>query len=76
MGCSTLANWGMDWAVSNTFLSIVAAVGAGWTFAGFSVLNVVFVLFTLLLVPETRDVPLDEIEAHLESGRALRQIGR
>lgn len=76
VGCSTLANWGMDWAVSNTFLSIVAAVGAGWTFAGFSVLNGVFVLFTLLLVPETRDVPLDEIEAHLESGRPLRQIGR
>ncbi|MCE2564009.1 sugar porter family MFS transporter [Komagataeibacter sp. FNDCF1] len=76
VGCSTLANWGMDWAVSNTFLSIVAVAGAGWTFAGFSVMNVVFMLFTLLVVPETRDVPLDVIEAHLEAGRPLRRIGR
>ncbi|GBR27837.1 sugar-proton symporter [Komagataeibacter oboediens DSM 11826] len=76
VACSTLANWGMDWAVSNTFLSIVAVAGAGWTFAGFSVMNVVFVLFTLALVPETRDVPLDVIEQHLEAGRPLREIGR
>ncbi len=76
VACSTLANWGMDWAVSNTFLSIVAVAGAGWTFAGFSVMNVVFVLFTLALVPETRDVPLEVIEQHLEAGRPLREIGR
>ncbi|MFT9165390.1 MAG: MFS transporter, partial [Komagataeibacter saccharivorans] len=72
----TLANWGMDWAVSNTFLSIVAVLGAGWTFAGFSALNVVFLFFTLLLVPETRNVPLEVIEQHLEAGLPLRRIGR
>ncbi|RFD20421.1 sugar porter family MFS transporter [Komagataeibacter melaceti] len=76
VACSTLANWGMDWGVSNTFLSIVAVAGAGWTFAGFSALNVAFLLFTLLLVPETRNVPLEVIEQHLEAGRPLREIGR
>lgn len=76
VACSTLANWGMDWAVSNTFLSIVAVLGAGWTFAGFSALNVVFLFFTLLLVPETRNVPLEVIEQHLEAGQPLRRIGR
>ncbi|QHC36136.1 sugar porter family MFS transporter [Komagataeibacter xylinus] len=76
VACSTLANWGMDWAVSNTFLTIVGAMGAGWTFAGFSLMNIGFVLFTVLLVPETRDVPLEVIEQHLEAGLPLRRIGR
>ncbi|MCE2574667.1 sugar porter family MFS transporter [Komagataeibacter sp. FNDCR2] len=76
VACSTLANWGMDWGVSNTFLSIVAVAGAGWTFAGFSALNILFMLFTVLLVPETRNVPLEVIEQHLEAGRPLREIGR
>ncbi|MCW4590110.1 sugar porter family MFS transporter [Gluconacetobacter entanii] len=76
VGCSTLANWWADWIVSNTFLSIVSVIGFGQTFAGFALMNVVFIVFTLMFVPETRDVPLETIETNLLSGKKLRNIGR
>ncbi|QOF96265.1 sugar porter family MFS transporter [Novacetimonas hansenii] len=75
VGCSTLANWWADWIVSNTFLSIVSIIGFGQTFAGFALMNVIFIVFTLTFVPETKDVPLETIEANLLSGKKLRNIG-
>lgn len=76
VGCSTLANWWADWIVSNTFLSIVSVIGFGRTFGGFALMNVIFIAFTLLFVPETRDVPLETIETNLLSGKKLRDIGK
>jgi MFS transporter, SP family, galactose:H+ symporter len=72
---STLASWCGDWVVSNTFLSIVAAVGLPRAFVGYGVMNLLFILFTLRFVPETKDVPLEAIEEHLMAGRPLRRIG-
>ncbi|MBV1834083.1 sugar porter family MFS transporter [Komagataeibacter pomaceti] len=76
VGCSTLANWWADWGVSNTFLSLVSVIGFGQTFAGFAFMNVVFIVFTLMFVPETKDVSLETIETNLLAGKKLRDIGR
>ncbi|CAP54586.1 sugar porter family MFS transporter [Gluconacetobacter diazotrophicus] len=72
---STLASWCGDWVVSNTFLSIVAVVGLPRAFIGYGVVNVLFILFTLRFVPETKGVPMEAIEAHLMAGEPLRRIG-
>ncbi|MQL30455.1 MFS transporter, partial [Escherichia coli] len=43
-----------------------------WVYAG---LNVLFILLTLWLVPETKHVSLEHIERNLMKGRKLREIG-
>jgi len=75
VSCSTFANWAVNWLVSGTALSLLTALGTGLTFAGFMVANVLFAVFTLLFVPETRGVSMETIEEHLMEGRALRRLG-
>ncbi|WP_411899903.1 MFS transporter, partial [Salmonella enterica] len=43
-----------------------------WVYAG---LNVLFILLTLWLVPETKHVSLENIERNLMKGRKLRESG-
>jgi len=76
VACSTLANWTADWLVSNSCLSIMALIGTAWTFGTLMLTNLAFIALTLAFVPETRDVPLEDIEARLEAGNPLRKIGR
>jgi SP family galactose:H+ symporter-like MFS transporter len=42
----------------------------------YGALNVLFVIFFLFLVPETKGVSLEKIESNLLSGKPLRRIGR
>jgi SP family galactose:H+ symporter-like MFS transporter len=44
-----------------------------WVYAG---LNVFFILLTLALIPETKNVSLEHIERNLMSGKKLRDIGQ
>ena len=76
IACSTFTNWAANWLVSNIFLSVMAALGQSWTFWLFAIMNGVFILITLVYVPETRGVSLEEIEARLMAGRRLRDLGR
>jgi len=76
IGCSTVTNWAANWMVSNTFLTLMAGLGASGTFLLFAGLNGLFIVVTLLWVPETRGVSLETIEARLFEGRRLRNLGR
>ncbi|AQS87013.1 sugar-proton symporter [Neoasaia chiangmaiensis NBRC 101099] len=76
IGCSTVTNWAANCLVSNTFLSLMAAVGSAGTFILFAVLNGAFIIVTLAFVPETKGVSLETIETNLLSGKRLRDIGR
>jgi MFS transporter, SP family, galactose:H+ symporter len=76
IGCSTLTNWTANMLVGATFLTLLNSFGRAQTFWLYSALNVLFLLFTFALVPETKGVTLEQIERKLMSGARLRDIGR
>ncbi|WP_312081526.1 MFS transporter, partial [Pantoea septica] len=45
------------------------------TFWVYALLNVFFIVLTLMLIPETKNVSLEHIERNLMSGKKLRDIG-
>lgn len=73
---STGTNWIVNAIVGMTFLSLINGFGPGNTFLLYGGMNVLFIIFFLLLVPETKGVSLEKIEANLLSGLPLRKIGR
>lgn len=73
---STATNWIANAIVGMTFLLLLAGFGNGNTFLLYGALNVVFIIFFIMFVPETKGVSLEKIEANLLSGLPLKQIGR
>nr|GMD86624.1 probable inositol transporter 2 [Ipomoea batatas] len=69
-GIAATANWVSNLIVAQSFLSLTHAIGTSWTFLVFGVLSVVALFFVLVCVPETKGLPIEEIEKILE-GRAL-----
>lgn len=73
---STGTNWIANAIVGMTFLTMLGSFGTGNTFLLYGGLNVAFIIFFLLFVPETKGVSLEKIESNLLSGKPLRKIGR
>lgn len=73
---STLTNWVTNMIVSASFLSLLEFTGYAYTFWIFAAINLLFIFMTFRFVPETKGVPLDEIEHKLMDGVELRNIGR
>ncbi|MCK4608936.1 MAG: sugar porter family MFS transporter, partial [Gammaproteobacteria bacterium] len=76
MAVASCANWGFNWLVSVTFLTIVNVLGFGntyWLYAGFTFMALIFVF---LLVPETKNISLEHIEKNLYSGVRSRDLGK
>jgi SP family galactose:H+ symporter-like MFS transporter len=73
---STCTNWIANAIVGMTFLTLLTNLGSGNTFLLYGGLNVLFIIFFLLFVPETKGVSLEKIESNLLSGLPLRKIGR
>lgn len=69
-GIATTALWISNLIVAQTFLSLTEAIGSSWTFFLFGAIAVVALLFVLIFVPETKGMPIEEIETMLE-GRAF-----
>ena len=76
IACSTFTNWVANMIVGATFLSLLNGIGDARTFWLYAGLNVLFLVFTFWLVPETRGVTLEQIERNLMAGKRLRRIGR
>lgn len=72
---STATNWIANMIVGATFLTMLNRLGNAPTFWVYAGLNVLFVILTLALIPETKNVSLEHIERNLMSGRKLRDIG-
>jgi SP family galactose:H+ symporter-like MFS transporter len=72
---STFTNWIANMVVGATFLTMLNVLGSAHTFWFYAGCNLLFILLTLLLVPETRGVSLERIERNLFSGKALRSLG-
>lgn len=73
---STATNWIANAIVGQTFLTLITNLGGGNTFLMYGGLNVLFIFFFLIFVPETKGISLEKIEQRLMSGLPLRKIGR
>lgn len=77
MSLATAIQWGANFIVSMTFLSIVHSIGPSDTFWLYGSMCVLCLLFCYLFVPETKGVPLEMIEKNLEAAdKPSRQLGR
>lgn len=74
--CSTTTNWVSNMIIGATFLTLLDSIGAAGTFWLYTALNVLFVLVTFWLIPETKNVTLEHIERNLMTGKKLRHIGQ
>ncbi|CAH2034462.1 unnamed protein product [Thlaspi arvense] len=69
-GIAATANWISNLIVAQSFLSLTEAIGTSWTFLIFGVISIIALLFVVVCVPETKGMPMEEIEKMLE-GRSL-----
>ncbi|OQU88440.1 probable inositol transporter 2 [Sorghum bicolor] len=65
-GAAATANWVSNLAVAQSFLSLTEAIGTSWTFLIFGALSVAALAFVLVCVPETKGLPIEEVEKMLE----------
>lgn len=73
---STLSNWVVNFVIGATFLTLLNKFGRAQTFWMYAGFNVICLLITIFLVPETKGVTLEFIERNLMAGKPLRKIGR
>jgi SP family galactose:H+ symporter-like MFS transporter len=69
MSMASISNWGFNFMVVFTFPVMLAGPGLAFTFTIFAIICLSGVVFTLRRVPETTGHSLEEIEAHLTSGK-------
>ncbi|ELQ6223499.1 sugar porter family MFS transporter [Cronobacter sp. EKM101R] len=74
--CSTMANWIANMIIGASFLTLIDTIGSPNTFWLYGLLNVVCIVLTLLFVPETKNISLEDIERNLMNGAPLRLIGQ
>ncbi|RZU46309.1 sugar porter (SP) family MFS transporter [Streptomyces sp. BK022] len=78
---ATTTNWISNFAVSQAFLPLAAAIGQGETFLVFAVICLCGLLFVARFVPETKDRSFEEVDAALQArfghpGPAGKDTGR
>jgi SP family galactose:H+ symporter-like MFS transporter len=72
---STATNWIVNGIVGVTFLKLLNGLGPDNTFFLYGGIEVLFFIFFVLFVPETKGVSLEQISANLLSGKPLKEIG-
>jgi MFS transporter, SP family, galactose:H+ symporter len=75
MSLATAIQWAANFVVSMSFLTIIHAVGATNTFWLYATMCGLCFLFCHFWVPETKGVPLEEIEKNLDANKPSRQLG-
>ncbi|EXB25440.1 putative inositol transporter 2 [Morus notabilis] len=66
-GIAATANWISNLIVAQSFLSLTEAIGTSWTFLIFGLFSVVALIFVVVCVPETKGLPIEEVEKMLET---------
>jgi len=59
----SMSLWIADYIVSQSFPSLLSSIGASSTFIIFAVLSIFTFFFSWKKVPETKDIPLEQIES-------------
>ncbi len=73
--CSTATNWIVNAIVGLTFLTMLQKLGSTATFMIYGGLEILFIIFFLLWVPETKGISLEKIAENLLAGKPLKKIG-
>lgn len=76
MAAASATSWLFNAMVAFYFLSAVQTFGSVMVFGFFTTICLVTLLAGLALMPETKGVTLDEIEAKVLAGKPLRHLGR
>ena len=72
---ATCVNWGSNWLVAITFLSLIEVLGPSGTFFIYFIVSIFSIIFVYFWVPETKGCTLEDIEANLYAGKSARQLG-
>ncbi len=72
---SAASNWLFNTLVVAAFPIMLHSIGIGPTFACYAIFCILGYLFSLRYVPETKHLSLEEIEAHIQSGKPFRTLG-
>ncbi|KAJ6870099.1 inositol transporter 4-like [Populus alba x Populus x berolinensis] len=75
-GIAAVANWCSNLIVSESYLSLTEALGAGGTFLVFAGISTISLIFIYFLVPETKGLQFEEVEKLLEDGYRPGLFGR
>jgi len=75
MAMGSSANWGMNLVVTSTYLWLADMVGLGGAYLLYAAGTVVCMVIAYRHLPETKDRPLELLEANLYAGRPLRRLG-
>lgn len=78
LGSSIAASfqWGLNMIVALTFLTLVQLLTPAGTFLLFAAISVIGIFFVYYMVPETKGISLEEIEANLMAGKKSRDLGQ
>ncbi|KGP63583.1 sugar:proton symporter [Legionella norrlandica] len=76
MSIATVAQWGANFVVSLSFLTLYQATGQAFTFALFASFCLLACWFVYYFIPETTSVSLEKIEENLNAGVKIRDIGQ
>lgn len=76
MSLVTAILWGAYLVDTLTFLSLMDLLGRTATFWVYAFLGIIAWVFVYFLVPETRGISLEEIEAHWSSHKPPRELGK
>jgi SP family galactose:H+ symporter-like MFS transporter len=76
MSVVTEANWGSNFIIALTFLTLIQVLGRSGTFWLYAVVGIAALIFTYAYVPETKGRTLEDIEEHWRGGKHPRELGR
>ncbi|TKY72998.1 inositol transporter 2 [Spatholobus suberectus] len=65
-GMASTSNWVSNLIVAQSFLSLTQAIGTSSTFMIFIFITVAAIIFVIIFVPETKGLPIEEVENMLE----------
>ncbi|ESW10446.1 hypothetical protein PHAVU_009G210200 [Phaseolus vulgaris] len=65
-GMASTSNWVSNLIVAQSFLSLTQAIGTSSTFMIFIFISVAAIIFVIIFVPETKGLPIEEVENMLE----------
>jgi SP family myo-inositol transporter-like MFS transporter 13 len=65
-GMASTSNWVSNLIVAQSFLSLTDAIGTSYTFMIFIFITVAAIVFVIVFVPETKGLPIEEVENMLE----------
>ena len=64
MSICTVSNFAFNFFVVYSFPILLEKIGGAWTFWGFAVVSLLCIIFVYYLVPETKGISLEKIEAN------------